>query len=134
MHKIFQAEAIPPLVALISSSNPSVCEQSLWALGNIAGEGAWARDRVLAAGALQPLMVALRAPGASLQRTAVWALSNLCRNKAPQVEFSKVSPALPVLTSLLSSQDKDVLGWYLLYFFRWWLHVAVQFCGRRLMG
>lgn len=45
----------------------------------------------------------------TMSRNAVWALSNLCRGKNPPPEFSKVSPALPVLARLLFHTDADVL-------------------------
>lgn len=57
-----------------------VGEQSAWALGNIAGDGASPRDAVLAAGALPtllPLMTTTTPP--SQLRTAVWTYSNFCR-------------------------------------------------------
>jgi importin subunit alpha-2 len=44
-----------------------------------------------------------------MTRNAVWALSNLCRGKNPPPDFSKVSPALPVLARLLFHTDSDVL-------------------------
>lgn len=46
----------------------------------------------------------------TMTRNAVWALSNLCRGKNPPVEFSKVSPCLPVLSRLLFHTDADVLA------------------------
>lgn len=45
----------------------------------------------------------------TMTRNAVWALSNLCRGKSPPPEFSKVAPALPVLSRLLFHTDPDVL-------------------------
>lgn len=39
--------AVPKLVALLSSPYAHVAEQAVWALGNIAGDGASTRDLVL---------------------------------------------------------------------------------------
>ena len=53
-----------------------------------------------------------------MKRNAVWALSNLCRGKNPPPDFSKVSPALPILAHLLFFNDTDVLAdtcWALSY-------------------
>lgn len=54
----------------------------------------------------------------TMTRNGVWALSNICRGKNPPPEFSKVSPALPVLARLLFHTDADVLSdvcWALSY-------------------
>lgn len=54
----------------------------------------------------------------SMTRNSVWAVSNLCRGKVPPPDFTMVSPALPVLSDLLSHDDSDVLAdtcWALSY-------------------
>lgn len=43
-------------MVLLDSPNEEVLEQALWLLGNLAGEGAAARDAVLAVDALPPLV------------------------------------------------------------------------------
>ena len=80
----------------------------MWALGNIAGDSPETRDLVLTQGALAPLLELLGtdSPKLSMLRNATWALSNLCRGK-PQPAWSVVSPALPILTNLLSSSTDD---------------------------
>lgn len=112
--------AIDPLIRLISSNNPAIREQSLWALGNIAGEGAQERDLVLAKGIVPPLIRTMEAEGdfarnpsrpvSTLVKTAVWAMSNLCRNKNPLVNFNKVRDFLPIIMNVLHTQNNDVLG------------------------
>lgn len=51
-----KAGAIPKFVALLRSPEENVCEQAVWALGNIAGDGPQLRDMVIDAGAVQPLL------------------------------------------------------------------------------
>lgn len=51
-----KAGAIPKFVSLLRSSEETVCEQAVWALGNIAGDGPHHRDKVIDAGAVEPLL------------------------------------------------------------------------------
>lgn len=44
---VAKAGAIPKFVNLLKSPHVSVAEQSVWALGNIAGDGSHTRDQVL---------------------------------------------------------------------------------------
>lgn len=44
---VAKAGAIPKFVNLLQSDSINVAEQSVWALGNIAGDGAATRDEVL---------------------------------------------------------------------------------------
>lgn len=44
---VAKAGAIPKFVNLLKSKSINVSEQSVWALGNIAGDGAATRDEVL---------------------------------------------------------------------------------------
>eukprot|EP00494_Astrolonche_serrata_P030392 UN30659 len=44
----------------------------------------------------------------SMKRTIIWTISNLCRGK-PQPAFSVVAPVIPIIASLMSSDDEEVL-------------------------
>ncbi|CAG4967494.1 unnamed protein product [Colias eurytheme] len=110
--------AVPKLVTLLAQGGV-VGEQSAWALGNIAGDGAQPRDVVLSHGALPALLPHLtpNTPASQL-KTAAWTFSNFCRNKNPLVRFELVSPALPYVAELLDISDQEVLAdtcWALSY-------------------
>lgn len=67
------------------------------------------RDAALdTADALEGLLLNITQPATqSLLRNCVWALSNMCRGK-PQPQLEVLAPALPVLLTLLSSDDNEV--------------------------
>eukprot|EP00494_Astrolonche_serrata_P013961 UN14088 len=44
----------------------------------------------------------------SMQRNIMWTISNLCRGK-PQPSFNLISSAIPVIASLLTVDDDEVL-------------------------
>ena len=53
---VVQNNGVPPLVALMGSSVMDVCEQAVWAIGNIAGDCPAMRDIVLANGATERVL------------------------------------------------------------------------------
>lgn len=57
---VIEAGAIKVFVALLEGPHEEVCEQAVWALGNIAGDSAQCRDHVLNAGILPPLLKSVR--------------------------------------------------------------------------
>lgn len=102
---IAEYDAIPHLVALLTSENADLREQCAWCLGNVAGDSAKLRDIVLSHNAMKPLLANIQQPASiSLLRNCVWTLSNFCRGK-PQPQLSLVAEALPVLASVITQQD-----------------------------
>ena len=116
---VVESNAVPPLIALLTSPNPDIREQSAWCLGNIAGDGTELRDLLLNLGALPPLIANIAQPHSlSLLRNCVWTLSNFCRGK-PQPRLEVIQQALPVLGEILKSNcDPDTMvdaAWALSY-------------------
>jgi hypothetical protein len=91
------------------SPHHDVREQSIWALGNIAGDGPVFRNNVLEAGIIPPL-VSVMTPQSrrSLLRNSTWTISNLCRGK-PAAAFEIVKHCVPVLAQMIHVDDAEVL-------------------------
>ncbi|GAB68930.1 karyopherin alpha [Plasmodium cynomolgi strain B] len=90
---VIENNAVPHLVRLLNSEKEDVCEQAVWALGNIAGDSAECRET---------------SHKRTLIRNAAWTLSNLCRGK-PAPKFEIVSKALPTLAALIYNDDEEIL-------------------------
>lgn len=57
---VVNADAVPKFIKLLQSNSIIVAEQSVWALGNIAGDGSATRDIVLKHGAVEALLELLK--------------------------------------------------------------------------
>lgn len=107
---VVDSGALPRLIALISSPDVRVCEQAVWALGNIVGDNGDFRDKVISHGFV-PALLALIHPSLELGflRNATWVLVNLCRNKEPPTDLEVIKQLLPALMFLIESDDQTIL-------------------------
>ncbi|XP_053561530.1 LOW QUALITY PROTEIN: importin subunit alpha-4 [Bombina bombina] len=81
---VVQANAVPLFLRLLHSLHQNVCEQAVWALGNIIGDGPQCRDYVISLGVVKPLLSFIN-PSIpfTFLRNVTWVIVNLCRNKDP---------------------------------------------------
>ncbi|XP_005106042.1 importin subunit alpha-1 [Aplysia californica] len=108
---VVRAGAVPHFIRLLTSQSMNLVEQCIWALGNIAGDGAELRDLVTSSGIVEPLisLLDMSAPPAFL-RNLTWTFSNLCRNKNPPPKMKAIKSVLPALSALIQHADKEVLA------------------------
>jgi len=103
--------AVPYFVKLLSSEDDNVCEQAVWALGNIAGDGPTLRDKVIEAGILKPLLELAKSTRVTenFLSNITWTISNLCRNKNPSPPPIVAQESLPVLGKLLQHNNRQII-------------------------
>nr|XP_039253684.1 importin subunit alpha-1-like [Styela clava] len=101
--------AVPNLIEMLSHSAMNVVEQAVWALGNIAGDGAPMRDYLLDKGIVKPLIALVKDDAqVSFLQNLTWTISNLCRNKNPHTSLPYVVQLLPTIVKLVNCVDKQV--------------------------
>merc|ERR1719431_2408790 len=105
-----QAGAVSYFMQLLQSKHQNVCEQAVWALGNIIGDGPVLRDFVIRHGVVSPLLTFID-PNVPLTflRNVTWVIVNLCRNKEPPPPMETIQQLLPALGVLIHHQDLDIL-------------------------
>jgi importin subunit alpha-1 len=104
---------ISSFLSLLGSADHNVCEQTVWALGNIAGDSPIYRDLLLERGVLTELT---HIPGRfgdsgttlALRRNMMWTISNLCRGK-PAPPLSAVASVLPYVAAMIHYPDSEVV-------------------------
>ena len=57
---VVEAKAVPIFVQLLSSTDMSIVNQAVMALGNIAGDGAEGRDATISCGVIRPLVALIK--------------------------------------------------------------------------
>ena len=105
--------AISNLIRFVTNSDATIAENAIWALSNMAGDNAAARDSINQT----PLLTEIRKLNfiegvipPSLGRTVAWCITNLCRpmkSKKPRLE--SVLPGLDVLELLLHHSDIETV-------------------------
>jgi len=107
---VVRAGAVPQFLKLLMSSQQNVCEQAVWALGNIIGDGPQCRDYVIELGIVKPL-ISFVSPNVPLTflRNVTWVMVNLCRNKDPPPPVEMIREILPALSVLIHHIDTNIL-------------------------
>nr|CAD7444818.1 unnamed protein product [Timema bartmani] len=103
---VVAAGAVPLFLSLLLSTHQNVCEQAVWALGNIIGDGPQLRDYVINLGVVHPLLTFIKPEiPISFLRNVTWVIVNLCRNKDPPPPVQTIREILPALNLLIHHQD-----------------------------
>ncbi|CAI2363394.1 unnamed protein product [Moneuplotes crassus] len=86
----------------------NIVEQSIWALGNIAGEDTYYKAMILKEGALKPLVNILKnaEPNSMMTRNCMWCITNLLRNK-PFPTIEELVYIIPIISEWLKSNEKE---------------------------
>uniref|UniRef100_A0A4W4FY29 Importin subunit alpha n=1 Tax=Electrophorus electricus TaxID=8005 RepID=A0A4W4FY29_ELEEL len=95
---VVQSNAVPLFLRLLHSPHQNVCEQAVWALGNIIGDGPQCRDYVISLGVVKPLLsfICPTVP-LSFLRNVTWVIVNLCRNKDPPPPWRRCKRCVCIL-------------------------------------
>ncbi|PIK52203.1 putative importin subunit alpha-3 [Apostichopus japonicus] len=107
---VVKAGAVPHFKNLLSSVHQNVCEQAVWALGNIIGDGPGCRDYCIKEGVVQPLLSFINPHiPLSFLRNVTWVLVNMCRNKDPPPQLEVIQEILGGLCTLIMHKDTSIL-------------------------
>ena len=101
--KLIENHAIPILISILDSpTHIEVKEQTIWCLGNIAGDNVRFRDALLDQNVLPKICELIDAAPAntSFTRNAIWTLSNLCKGK-PIARFEQIKRSISTFAKVL---------------------------------
>ena len=116
-HLLIEHGALSVLVYILrqEAADLALVEQAAWALGNVSGDSAAARDAVLAAGAMQLLISTVAnslhdaEERTNLLKIVTWAISNNFHGTPkPAIKASETLPVM--LETLHASDDAEVLS------------------------
>ncbi|XP_077578040.1 importin subunit alpha-3 [Stigmatopora nigra] len=109
---VVDSHAVPRFLRLLQSPHQNVCEQAVWALGNIIGDGPQCRDYVIGLGVVKPLLSFI-SPSIPIPitflRNVTWVMVNLCRHKDPPPPMETIQEILPALRLLIHHTDVNIL-------------------------
>lgn len=104
------AGSVEHFLRLLHSPHQNVCEQAVWALGNIIGDGPYCRDLVIRLGVVPPLLQFITPDiPMSFLRNVTWVIVNLCRSKDPPPPEETITQLLPALAFLIQHSDTNIL-------------------------
>jgi hypothetical protein len=109
---VVEAGALPSMIRLVNSSNPTVQDQAVWGLGNISGDSAMCRNEVFDCGIVAAVQEA-HANGvlgnAKNMEDIAFLIMNLMRMK-PLPHIDETKGLLPIITDFVKHlQVKDVV-------------------------
>ncbi len=116
-HLLIEHGALSVLVYILrqEADDLALVEQAAWALGNVSGDSAAARDAVLATGAMQLLVSTVKnslhdaSERTNLLKIVTWAISNNFHGTPrPAIKTSETLPVM--LDTLRASDDAEVLS------------------------
>uniref|UniRef100_A0A2K6JV08 Importin subunit alpha n=1 Tax=Rhinopithecus bieti TaxID=61621 RepID=A0A2K6JV08_RHIBE len=107
---VAQSNVVPLFLRLLHSPHQNVCEQTVWALGNIIGDGPQCRDYVISPGVVKPLLSFI-SPSIPITflRNVTWVMVNLCCHKDPPPPMATIQEILPALCVLVHHTDVNIL-------------------------
>lgn len=107
---ITSAGAVPALADLLLSPDRRVCEQAVWALGNIVGDGGEPRLQVISQGIVERI-ISLVGPDTpeKFLRLISWVILNLCRNVPPLPPIETIAEIVPAVKELVQNSDLEVV-------------------------
>uniref|UniRef100_A0A8C1B7M0 Karyopherin alpha 3 (importin alpha 4) n=1 Tax=Cyprinus carpio carpio TaxID=630221 RepID=A0A8C1B7M0_CYPCA len=108
---VVKSNAVPLFLRLLHSPHQNVCEQAVWALGNIIGDGPQCRDYVISLGVVKPLLSFIN-PSIPITflRNVTWVIVNLCRNKDPPPPMETVQEVSVVCVSSAQTAALRAVG------------------------
>ncbi|XP_063778871.1 importin subunit alpha-3-like [Pseudophryne corroboree] len=104
------SDAVPLFLKLLNSPHQDVCEQAMWELGNIIGDGPQCRDYIISLGFVKKVLSFIK-PSSPITflRNVTWAMVNLCRHKDPPPPMETIQEILPALCVLIHNTDINIL-------------------------
>lgn len=107
---VVESGVVPTLIGLQEHYDPKIRHQAMWTLGNIAGDNTSYRDDLIEANILQGVALNVYNPeNDAILKEGAWEIHNLVRGQQTSTWFGMLTPLLPILSHLLSSEDGGVI-------------------------